>query len=202
MSSIAYLHLTPWVSDVRSWSLSSSGLFTVKSFFLALSHLFDSSLAFPTNFVWKSQVPFKIKSFVWLMAHKKVNTNDLLQLRRSDKALSPNICKLCIKHGELTDHLFLHSPLTIRLWHKLFRIAKMDWVPPRSIFDIVNINYKGFGKSKRGLVLWQTVCIALIWIVWPERNARIFEDKVKHSEVLWDIIHFLASVWASCTMVF
>ena len=66
----------------------------------------------------------------------------------------------------------------------------------------MTINYKGFGKSKRGLVLWQTVCIALIWVVWPKRNARIFEDKVKHSEVLWDIIHFLASFWASCTMFF
>ena len=100
---------------MRSWSLSSSGLFTIKSFFLALSHLFDSSLAFPTNFVWKSQVPFKIKSFVWLVTHKKVNTNDLLQLRRPYKALSLNICKLCMKHGESIDHLFLHCPLTMGL---------------------------------------------------------------------------------------
>ena len=39
---------------------------------------------------------------------------------------------------------------------------------------MLSINYNGFGLSKRGIVLWQVVCIALIWVVWRERNARIF----------------------------
>ena len=78
MRSLDCLHLSPSVSDVKSWSLSSSGLFTVKSFFLALSHCSDSPPVFPTKFVWNSQVPFKVKSFVWLVVYKKVNTNDLL----------------------------------------------------------------------------------------------------------------------------
>ena len=154
MSSLACLHLTPSVSNARSWCLSSSRLFTIKSFFLTLSHLFYSSPTFLTNFVWKSQVPFKVKSFVWLVTYKRVNTNGLLHLRRPYKALNPNICKLCMKHGESADHLFLHCPLIIGLWHRLFRIAKMNWVPLRSIFDMMTINYKGFGKSKRDLVLW------------------------------------------------
>ena len=128
------------------------------------------------------------------MAHKKVNTNDLLQLRRPYKALSPNICKLCVKHGESAYHLFLHCSLTMGLWHILFQLAKMDWVPPRSICDMMFINYKGFGISKRGIVLWHTACIVLIWVVWRERNAR-------NAENLWDFIHFLASLWAFCSMV-
>ena len=70
----------------------------------------------------------------------------------------------------------------------------MDWVPLRSISDMMSINYKGFGKSKRGIVLWHTACIVLIWVVWQERNAR-------NAENLWDFIHFLASLWAFCSMV-
>ena len=115
MRPLDYLHLSTSASDVRSWSLSSSGLFTVKSFFLALSQFSDSSPVFPIKFVWNSQVPFKVKSFVWLVAHKKVNTNDLLQLRRPYKAFSPDICKLGMKHGESVDHLFLHCSLTMGL---------------------------------------------------------------------------------------
>ena len=92
MRSLDCLHLSPSVSDARSWSLSSSGLFIVRSFFLALSHFSDLSPVFPTKFVWNSQVSFKVKSFVWLVAHKKVNTSDLLQMRRPYKALSPDIC--------------------------------------------------------------------------------------------------------------
>ena len=64
------------------------------------------------------------------------------------------------------------------------------------------INYKGFGISKRGIVLWRNACIALIWVVWRERNARIFEDKAKNLENLWDSIHFLASLWAFCSVIF
>ncbi|RVW70241.1 hypothetical protein CK203_056213 [Vitis vinifera] len=32
---------------------------------------FPCLLGFPSKFVWNSQVPFKVKSFVWLVAHKK-----------------------------------------------------------------------------------------------------------------------------------
>ena len=129
MRSLDGLHLSPSVSDARFWPLSSSRLFSVKYFFLALSQFSSSPQVFPSMVVWKSQVPFKVKSFVWLMAHKKVNTNDMLQLKRPYKALSPDICIMCMKHGESADHLFLHCSLTIGLWHRLFQLAKMDWVP-------------------------------------------------------------------------
>ena len=88
------------------------------------------------------------------------------------------------------------------LWHRLFQLAKMDWVPPKSISDMMSINYKGFGASKRGIVLWQNTSIALIWVMWQERNARIFENKARNSENLWDSVHFLASLWAYCFMDF
>ncbi|RVW16135.1 putative mitochondrial protein [Vitis vinifera] len=178
------------------------GFFSVKSFFLALSQSSGSSQNFPSKFVWNSQVPFKVKCFVWLVAHKKVNTNDMLQVRRPYKVLSPDICILCMKHGESADHLFLHCSLTIGLWHRLFQLAKMDWVPPRSIYDMMSIKFKGFGNSKRGIVLWQAVSIALIRVVWWERNARIFEDKARNSGFLWDSIVFLASLWAFCSKAF
>ncbi|RVW69351.1 Transposon TX1 uncharacterized 149 kDa protein [Vitis vinifera] len=53
-----------------------------------------------------------------------------------------------------------------------------------------------------GIALWQAANIALIRIVWRERNARIFEDKARNSEFLWDSIVFLASLWAYCSKVF
>ena len=87
----------------------------VDNFFLALPQFSDSPLVFPTKFVWNFQVPFKVKSIVWLEAHKKVNTNDLLQSRRPYKALSPDICKLCMKHEETVDHFFLHCSLMMGL---------------------------------------------------------------------------------------
>ncbi|RVW81815.1 Transposon TX1 uncharacterized 149 kDa protein [Vitis vinifera] len=74
---------------------------------------FTRFVVFPSKFVWNSQVPFKVQSFVWL-----------------------------------------------------FQLAKMDWVPPRSILDMMYIKFNGFGSSKRGIVLWQAANIAFIRIVW------------------------------------
>ncbi|RVW65135.1 hypothetical protein CK203_035785 [Vitis vinifera] len=67
---------------------------------------------------------------------------------------------------------------------------------------MMSIKFNGFGSSKRGLVLWQAASIALIRVVWWERNARIFEDKARNSEYLWDFIVFLACLWAFCSKVF
>ena len=67
---------------------------------------------------------------------------------------------------------------------------------------MLSSNFNGFGSSKRGIVLWQNACIALMWVVWRERNARIFKDKARNSEYLWDSICFLTSFWAFCSKVF
>ena len=78
MSSLTCLHLSPFTPNVRAWFLSSSSLFIVKSFFVALSNHSDLVHFLLINYVWKSQVPLKVKYFVWLVTHKKVNTNDML----------------------------------------------------------------------------------------------------------------------------
>ena len=53
----------------------------------------------------------------------------MLQLKRPYKALNPHVCRLRKEQGESVDHLFLYYPLALELWYKLFRLAKMDWVP-------------------------------------------------------------------------
>ena len=41
------------------------------------------------------------------------------------------------------------------------------------------ISFRGLGSSVRGKTLWQIVCLTLPWIMWQERNVRIFEGKVE-----------------------
>ena len=67
--------------DSRGCSLSSTSLFTVKSFYLALSITPSITLFHLAKFLWNSKAPPKVKVFSWLVAHRKVNTNDQLQLR-------------------------------------------------------------------------------------------------------------------------
>ncbi|KAL6323792.1 hypothetical protein AAG906_002260 [Vitis piasezkii] len=124
-----------------------------------------------------AQSPSKVKALAWLVAHGKVNTNDKLQLKRPYKALRPQWCILCKgMESRLTTFFFI--------------------VPLPLDFGI------GLGNSLRGKTLWQIACLTLIWMVWQERNNRIFEDKGRMEEMVWDLIRFYSSLWASCTEAF
>ncbi|RVW57133.1 hypothetical protein CK203_091671 [Vitis vinifera] len=167
------------LEDSREWSLSSSDMFSVKSFFLALSKVSNPILFLPAKFLWSSKA-----------------------LSKTYKSLCPQWCILCKGNGESIDHLFLHCPVTIGLWHKLFNLAGLAWVPPRSIEDMLVIAFKGLGNFLRGKTLWQIACLILLWMVWQERNNRIFEDKGRTEEMLEDLIMFFSFLWASCTATF
>ena len=64
------------------------------------------------------------------------------------------------------------------------------------------IAFKGLGNSLRGKILWQIACLTLLWLVWQERNNRIFEDKGRTEEMLWDLLLFYSSLWATYTVAF
>ncbi|RVW63727.1 hypothetical protein CK203_052776 [Vitis vinifera] len=165
-------------------------------FFLGLVKSLKSFNVLPPKFLWSSKVPSKVKALAWLVAHGKVNTNDKLQLRRPYKALCPQWCILCKGNGESIDHLFLHCPVTIGLWHRLFNLVGLIWVLQGALRTCWLLLLK-LGNSLRGKTRWQIACLTLIWMVWQERNNRIFEDKGRTEEMVWDLIRFYSSLWAS-----
>ena len=82
----------------------------VKFFFLALS-LPPIPLFFHlAKFLWSSKALSKVKAFAWLVAHTKVNTNDLLQLRQHYRSVNPYRFILCRGDRDSINQLFLHCP--------------------------------------------------------------------------------------------
>ena len=116
------------------------------------------------------------------MAHKRLNTCELLQRRRPKSCFSPHWCVLCKSNGEDADHLFLQCEVASYLWHKLFSEVGVNWVPPTQLSDLFSQNHSGFGKGKKAKVLWGCAVLAVFWVIWMERNRRIFED---YSRSVW-----------------
>ena len=153
MSLLSHVHLTQIYSKCKGWEPSSLGVFSVKTFLLVLSNFSDSIPFYLANFLWKSRIPSKLMAFAWLVAHKKVNINNMLQLRRPFKNLSFDWCILCKRSSETVDHFFLHCPITLGLWHRIFSPEGMLWVQPNSIYDMMVLSFKYFGNSIRGKTL-------------------------------------------------
>lgn len=49
----------------------------------------------------------------------------------------------------------------------------------------------------QGKIMWKTMVLTILWVVWMERYQRIFEDKETEHIELFDKAQFSASLWAS-----
>lgn len=72
--------------DKRKWILKGPGDFSYHP-----SNLSTFPLA---EFIWKSKIPSKMRAYIWAVVSNRANTNDLLQIKRPHKVLSPNVCYL------------------------------------------------------------------------------------------------------------
>jgi hypothetical protein len=63
--------------DKLVWTLSPSGIFSVKSFYTAM----QSCGSVPYKFMWRVKLPLRVKTFLWLLLNKSILTRDVL-LRR------------------------------------------------------------------------------------------------------------------------
>lgn len=58
---------------------------------------------------------------------------------------------------------------------KLFREVGVVWASSSGRIDWSSEKPSAFGKGKKAQVLWGCWLSAAIWVVWMERNKRIFE---------------------------
>lgn len=79
----------------------------------------------------------------------------------------------CKETVEDVDYLILHCGLTMRLWWYMFRWFNTPLVIPRSMKELM-LSWKS-GRRRKKQRAWNMVLIALMWVVWRERNRRAFE---------------------------
>ncbi|KAF3620081.1 hypothetical protein FXO38_29686 [Capsicum annuum] len=79
---------------------------------------------------------------------------------------------LCKETSEDVD-LVLHCSSTSRLWWDMFSWFGIYWMMPRSVKDTLSC-WK-FGKNRRKCRAWNVVPLALMWIVWCERNRGLLK---------------------------
>lgn len=65
MLTLLLVYLSSTFFDVRVWSLISLDMYSVNSFFKALSISSNLSSFLLEDFVWKSKTPSKVKAFAW-----------------------------------------------------------------------------------------------------------------------------------------
>ena len=65
----------------------------------------------------------------------------------------------------------------------------MLWVVPESSSDLIAFCH-GIHVSKRGRVLWMVAVLAILWVLWLERNRRIFAGGGNSLDSVWERVRF------------
>jgi hypothetical protein len=157
--------------DRVCWGSSRSGCFEVKSYYQILS--LNTPLGFPWKSIWKVGAPPRVAFFVWTAAHGKILTMDNLRKRH---LCIVDWCCMCKHSGESPNHLLLHCETAQSLWSMVFCLFGVVWVMPRSVVEVMASWMGSFRKSSHADV-WGAVPLCVMWVLWRERNLRVFEGQ-------------------------
>ncbi|GMP72532.1 hypothetical protein CsSME_00030528 [Camellia sinensis var. sinensis] len=155
----------------------AKGTFSVSSYYRVLAHV--EEVVFPWKCVWVLGTPSKVAFFVWTAMLGRVLTLD--NLIRCGHILV-NWCCLCCGAVESMDHLFIHCPVSSPLWMLVVATFDLAWVQPASVQAVLH-SWAGGRVGRRRRKAWMLASHCILWLVWLERNRRVFQG-LSHS-VLW-----------------
>jgi hypothetical protein len=190
---IQRVHLEEGVDDDISWKLTSNGQYsTASAYKLQFFGLVDSSLY---KIVWKAWATPKAKNHGWLALQNRLWTADRLRKRGWDNC---GLCPLCKQTEETNNHLFVHCRFSVRVWELLKEWLHIQDLHPRlwaglDIQDWWSLLAEAPGAHRKGVA---SLTLLTVWMIWEERNARIFKHKLSPTFVILDKIKCEARLWA------
>jgi len=185
--------------DMWVWTPDEDGLFSVKSSNAILEKIFlveeDVGALEKGVFslLWKSPAPSKVVAFSWSLLLNRIPTRDNLAIRHILELDASLLFVLCGRREETSTHLFLHCEYSSLIWHGILNWLEIYFITPHNLFvhfecwngEVISKRLKGFW------LIWHVT----IWLIWKERNARIFTDQRKDGEEVVDEIKVVSWVW-------
>eukprot|EP00253_Pinus_taeda_P009559 PITA_09559 len=130
----------------------------------------------------KSKLWPKVSTFLWLLSKRRILTWDNLQKRGF---IGPSRCPNCTLHLEPILHLMETYPLAIQLWEKVDQCNRRAGVRPGDIANTLRTWPKHPYHCPILNSLWNLIPGFLYWILWKERNNRVFNNSRRPIEILW-----------------
>lgn len=186
--------------DCWRWSPEEGGFFSVSSYKIleGIVLLEGGSIVLHqwvfTN-LWKSPAPSKVVAFSWMAILDRIPTRSNLVIRHVLTQGENSRCVMCGCEMETTSHLFLHCEFASLIWRKVFDWLGINFITPQDLFTHFAC-WSDEAKPRRIRKACWLVWNATIWMIWKERNARIFKFQTKHFDEVVDEIKAVAWFWA------
>ncbi|GKD22429.1 RNA-directed DNA polymerase, eukaryota, reverse transcriptase zinc-binding domain protein [Tanacetum coccineum] len=178
--------------DRWSWTLTSSGEFSVKS---ARNHIDDVLLPSHGSATrWVNKVPIKINILAWKVCKDILPTRFNLSLRGVD--INSILCPVCHMAGESSSHMFFSCNVARLLFQKITRWWDLDVVDLFSYEDWISW-LSSLRLSKGAKSILEGVIYVSWWAIWKYRNQVIFGSSPPRLHLIFDEIVLMSFTWCS-----
>jgi hypothetical protein len=146
------------------------------------------------DLLWHRQVPLKVSIFAWRLLRDRLPTKINLVSRG---ILAPDLqyCVTGCGGIESAQHLFLSCSTFGSLWALVRSWIGFSAVDAYSLTDhFVQFTYSVGGLRARRSFL-QLVWLACVWVVWTERNLRVFKNSATSVHQLLDKVKLFSYQW-------
>ncbi|KAL4192766.1 hypothetical protein AMTRI_Chr06g195940 [Amborella trichopoda] len=108
---------------------------------------------------------------------------------------------MCLSKEESNPHLFIHYELARNFWSQLSQLFGFQRVTPPTGKALISSKHASHWP-KAGRTLWKASIAASIWVIWVERNTRIFQGHKLQVLALFHKVTTPVTFWASNHRVF
>ncbi|GAU15866.1 hypothetical protein TSUD_40870 [Trifolium subterraneum] len=186
--------LQPNFSDKWIWRHDIDNGYSVRDAYALLTSTGYQGADATSNLIWHKQVPVKVSLLAWRLFRNRLPTKDNLATRN----VIPHDSQLCVNGCgglETAHHLFLSCLVFAPLWGEVTSWIDISPAAQISLQDhfIQFIHSSGGQRARRSFL--QLIWLCCIWVIWHERNNRIFKakettiyqmlDKVKAFSLWW-----------------
>lgn len=173
--------------DTVTWRWTSDGVYSATS---AYAMQFEgSSRCLFHKLIWNTEAPLKCRIFAWLAILGKCHTADCLM----KKGWPHNsACVLCLSEPETALHLLGTCPVTIKIWKRLISVTGLpsSLAPSPTMTSLQDwLQNTKQAQPKTTRKHWASLVHLAWWMIWKERNSRVFQNTATsisriHSNIL------------------
>ncbi|CAJ2666213.1 unnamed protein product [Trifolium pratense] len=194
------ISLQDQILDRWQWRPDPDTGYTVRGAYQILTSQASVTLHTAENLIWHPQVPLKVSIFAWRLLRDRLPTRANL-VNRGVLSSTANTCVFGCGFAESAHHLFLSCSFAGSLWDLVRDWVDISPVVATTLRDHFAQFTASAGVSRARRSFLQLLWLVCVWVIWIERNHRLFKGSTDTPHLLLDKIKLFSFRWLRMTSI-
>ncbi|CAJ2678024.1 unnamed protein product [Trifolium pratense] len=192
------ISLQDHVSDRWQWRTDLDDGYTVRGVYQLLTTQDAVTLDAASGLIWHRQVPLKVSICAWRLLRDRLPTKANL-VTRWILSTEAHLCVSGCGEVETAHHLFLYCSSFGSLWSLVTSWIGSSSVTAQTLSEHFVQFTDSAGGSRARRSFMQLVWLVCVWVVWTERNHRLFTGSANSVHHMLDKIKTFSYRWLKAT---